>query len=67
MVSIFEDSDGSMWIGTYGGGLNKFDTKSGKFFNFSKANGILNDVVFGITEDANGFLWISTMKGISKI
>ena len=66
VVSIFEDSDGSMWIGTYGGGLNKFDTKSGKFFNFSKANGILNDVVFGITEDANGFLWISTMKGLVK-
>src|SRR5690606_5440024 len=32
--SIIEDFDGSLWIGTKGGGLNKFDHEQERFLRF---------------------------------
>ena len=32
--SIFEDSRGRLWVGTYGGGLNRFDRERGVFERF---------------------------------
>lgn len=33
VYSIFEDNQKRIWVGTYGGGLNLFDEKEGRFFN----------------------------------
>ena len=66
VLSVFEDSDGSMWIGTYGGGLNKFDKTSGKFYRYKKKNGLNCDVVYGILEDNNKNLWLSSDNGIYR-
>jgi len=33
VYSIHEDDKGRIWIGTYGGGINMFDGKEGKFMN----------------------------------
>ena len=66
VLSIFEDSNGSMWIGTYGGGLNKFDRKNGKFYRYKKKNGLNCDVVYGILEDNNKNLWLSSDNGIYR-
>lgn len=66
ITSINEDSKGNIWICTHAGGLNKFDSASNKFFRFDIRKGLPNDVVFGIHEDKNGFLWISTLNGLAK-
>ncbi|MBU0473621.1 MAG: hypothetical protein KKF62_05615 [Bacteroidetes bacterium] len=66
VISIFEDSQKNIWIGTHSGGLNKMDVEKGIFFHYTTQNGLPNDVVFGMLEDENGFLWISTMKGLVK-
>ena len=66
VLSIFEDSNGTMWIGTYGGGLNKFDRKTGKFYRYKKKNGLNCDVVYGILEDNNNNLWLSSDNGIYR-
>ena len=34
VYSIFQDHTGALWVGTYGGGLNKFDTKTEKFTRY---------------------------------
>ncbi len=64
--SIYEDSNGVFWIGTDGGGINKFNTKSEKFISFTENEGLPNNVIYGILEDDNHNLWLSTNKGISK-
>ena len=64
--SIFEDSKGQIWLGTHSGGLNKMKKDGVSFIHYSTQNGLPNDVVFGILEDDNQFLWISTMKGLVK-
>jgi ligand-binding sensor domain-containing protein/signal transduction histidine kinase len=59
--------EGTLWVGTDGGGLNKFDRKSGKFRQFSEKDGLPSDLILGILEDDNGNLWLSTNNGLSKL
>lgn len=54
-----------LWIGTDGGGLNRFDKKSSKFERFGLADGLPNMVIYGIIPDSSGQLWMSTNNGIS--
>ena len=65
ILSILEGEDGVFWIGTYGGGLNKFDTKTGIFKHYTEEDGLSNNAIYGILNDAEGNLWISTNFGIS--
>jgi ligand-binding sensor domain-containing protein/signal transduction histidine kinase/DNA-binding response OmpR family regulator len=66
--AIYEDSRSGIWVGTKESGLNLFDPASDKFVNYilndNSAPG--NNVVNGILEDENGWLWISTNQGIVK-
>jgi len=66
IYSIFLDSRQNLWIGTYGGGLNRYDYDTGTFENFKKTDGLANDLVYGIMEDINGNIWMSTNRGLSK-
>src|SRR6218665_1167243 len=63
---IREDSKGQIWIGTYYGGLYKYSTSSNSFVNYTQKDGLPNNNVLGILEDANGFYWISTDNGLSR-
>jgi ligand-binding sensor domain-containing protein/signal transduction histidine kinase len=66
VMAICEGRDGTLWIGTFGGGLNQFDRASGKFRRFGMHNGLPSDVIYGILEDASGNLWISSNSGLSR-
>ncbi|MGH2643628.1 MAG: ligand-binding sensor domain-containing protein, partial [Chitinophagaceae bacterium] len=55
-----------LWIGTSGGGLNKFNLETKKFIHFTQKEGLPNNTINGILTDDKGCLWISTNKGISK-
>jgi signal transduction histidine kinase/ligand-binding sensor domain-containing protein len=63
--SLYEDAEGTIWIGTYDGGLSRF--KDGKFFNFTIANGLFNNGVFQILEDDRGNFWISCNRGVYRV
>ncbi|MCI0692887.1 ATP-binding protein [candidate division KSB1 bacterium] len=66
VFAIYEDRSGTLWLGTYGGGLNQFDRATGKFARYTTKDGLPNDVVYGILEDGNGHLWLSTNYGLSR-
>ena len=67
IISLYEDSGHNIWIGTWGGGLNKFDPSSGKFTRFisneKDTNGISDNIVWTITADNDGNLWFGTETG----
>lgn len=63
--TIYEDRNKNIWLGTMDG-LDCYDKKTGRFTNYTIADGLPNNVVFGILEDKNGMLWLSTNKGISR-
>ncbi len=57
---------GELWIGTYGGGISKLDKETGRFTTLNERHGLANNFVYGILEDDDGNLWISTNKGLSR-
>ena len=61
VLSLFEDREGSMWIGTEAGGLNLL--KSKKFNTFTTKDGLPNDLVKAIYQDAQGGIWIGSNGG----
>jgi len=65
--AIYEDKSGLLWIGTLGGGLNKFDRKTDTFMHYrsdpNDPHSLSNDYVFIIHEDKSGFLWLGTFGG----
>lgn len=64
--SIYEDPGGTVWIGTNGGGLNRYDPHSNTFTYFTTQQGLPNNVVYGILPDKKGDLWLSTNIGLSR-
>ncbi len=65
--SIYVDGEGILWIGTFGGGLNRFDPRIEKFEHFTEENSDLpNNVIYGVLGDDQGNIWISSNRGISK-
>lgn len=54
-----------LWIGTGGSGLNRMDMVTGKCISYSLKDGLPNNVIYGILNDDDGNLWMSTNKGLS--
>lgn len=66
ITSVYEDTKGRMWVCTFGGGLNLMDRDKGTFKTYTHVDGLPNDAVYGILEDNEGNLWMSTNRGLSK-
>ena len=56
-----------LWLGTKGGGLNRFDMKNKTFQHLTEKEGLPNNVVYGVLPDDQGHLWISTNRGLCRI
>ncbi len=70
ITTIYEDSKGILWLGSYSGGLNKLDYKNHQFttFRYDKKdeNSISSNMVKVITESSDGMIWIGTDHGLNK-
>jgi signal transduction histidine kinase/sugar lactone lactonase YvrE len=62
--SLAETRDGSVWIGTYDGGLHRFDPR-GRVSHYGMGEGLPSDTVVSLAADARGGLWIGTAKGVA--
>ena len=59
------DDDGTLWIGTYGGGLARF--QDGRFHRYTTREGLYDDVVSRILDDGQGWLWMNGNRGVSRV
>ena len=57
---IREDPEGTLWIGTLEGGLNRF--KSGRFTAYTTAQGLRSNDVSAILTDGQ-YVWVGTLDG----
>jgi signal transduction histidine kinase/ligand-binding sensor domain-containing protein len=61
--AIFEDDEGSIWIGS-NGGLEQF--RAGAFVNWGKREGLEDDYVRTIFQDRGGVLWVGSANGLYR-
>jgi signal transduction histidine kinase/ligand-binding sensor domain-containing protein len=64
--AIFKDQAGDIWIGTSGGGLNKFNRENKTFIPCKPPKNLSFDNVYAISEECPGELWLGTEKGLYK-
>ncbi len=70
--SILQDSQGRFWIGTQGKGLNRWEPENrrreiNQFQHYTIDNGLQSSTINGVKEDDDGYIWISTNKGVSRL
>jgi signal transduction histidine kinase len=65
VISLCEDKNGDMWIGT-GSYVNKFIRKDSSFIYYDKDDGLGNNNIFEILRDNQNNLWFATGGGLSR-
>ncbi|HEX4807882.1 MAG TPA: two-component regulator propeller domain-containing protein [Bryobacteraceae bacterium] len=62
VLSIAEDKEGYLWFGTWGGGLDRFDRRTGQFKVYrhdpSNPASLPSDQVWSIFVDHGGTMWV---------
>lgn len=66
IISLYEDSQGKLWIGTFGDGVICWDPASNRSRRLSEANGMANGSVLSIDGYKNK-LWLATLGGVVEI
>jgi len=65
IFALHKGSDGSLWIGTWGGGLNRY--RNGRFTAYTSRDGLPSDTICSILKDDRGRLWCGSVRGIVRI
>ena len=61
---LYVDKAGTIWAGTWGGGVSRFDGK--RWTNLTHRDGLAGDIVYTITQDRQGAMWFGTQQGVSR-
>ena len=68
---IVEDDQGTLWIGTVGGGLNRYNEGDQSFthYRFSEdiPNSLSGDIVSEVFVDSKSNLWVGTTTGLNQM
>lgn len=62
---LFGTEDGSVWIGSRGGGLMRL--KNGQIGQMGLSQGLVNNYISQIIADGHGWLWFGSKHGIFKL
>jgi signal transduction histidine kinase/ligand-binding sensor domain-containing protein len=65
VYSVYQARDGTVWAGTLGGGVSKF--QEGKFTTYTTADGLASNTVASMLESADGTMWFATPTGLSAL
>lgn len=69
--NLFEDKQGRIWIGTAGGGLNRYipatPEREERFLNYTTRQGLAGDIISGLLETPDEKLWISSESGLTRL
>ncbi|NME72142.1 hybrid sensor histidine kinase/response regulator transcription factor [Flammeovirga aprica] len=68
--SLCKDHTGTLWVGTHGGGLNKYNTRREQFHHIHQSrneNSLSDNTVKSFAFSHDNQLWIGTRKGINTI
>jgi diguanylate cyclase (GGDEF)-like protein len=67
--ALAEDRDGAIWVGSMGGGLQRYEPASARFQQFSPGDApgsLPDDRVLALLVDRQGTLWVGSWTGLSR-
>lgn len=64
ITDIFEDAEGSIWVGANGG---LFRLRETLFSNFTVRDGLSGNYIRAVMEDSRGHLWIASAGGLDRM
>jgi ligand-binding sensor domain-containing protein/signal transduction histidine kinase len=68
--AIYQDNSGTMWLGTFGGALIRFDEKAKSFVTYTPdphdPNKLNGGGITSIHEDRTGTLWVGAFDGLYR-
>jgi ligand-binding sensor domain-containing protein len=64
VLALIVAQDGSVWAGTWGGGVSKFDGKT--WHNYTDKDGLSGNLVYSVAQDSKGVFWFGTNNGITR-
>jgi signal transduction histidine kinase/streptogramin lyase len=62
---LYGTADGSMWIGSRGGGLVRY--KNGQFSRIGTEQGLLNNYISQMVMDDRDWIWFGSNRGVFKV
>jgi ligand-binding sensor domain-containing protein/serine phosphatase RsbU (regulator of sigma subunit) len=67
---FYQDPSGVRWSGSLGGGLTRFDPRTGTTTTYkhdpSDPSSLLDDRVYSVVGDRTGMIWIGTHEGLER-
>lgn len=67
--ALIESQDSMLWVGFRGGGIARFNPRTGNFEAFrhqlNNPSSLINDWVYALLEDRKGQIWIGTDGGLT--
>jgi signal transduction histidine kinase/ligand-binding sensor domain-containing protein/CheY-like chemotaxis protein len=67
--ALHEDRAGRLWVGSFGGGLSRYDRATDQFIRYQyreeNPSGLSSDSIQTLCEDRSGTLWIGTTSGLN--
>ena len=66
LLYSYRDQAGVFWLGTRGGGLIRFEPKTTQYQQFTTKDGLSNNIIYAVYEDAYGKLWLPSNYGLMQ-
>lgn len=65
--ALYVDSRDRVWVGTLGGGLNRYDRDNARFVRYAYGVGEKAGVVWDLHEDSDGAIWVGDGESASLL
>lgn len=65
VYSLYEEADGTLWIGTFGSGLQRL--RGNRVQAVTAQQGLYDNVILQILEDGQGSFWLASNRGIARV
>jgi ligand-binding sensor domain-containing protein len=64
VFAIVAARDGTVWAGTWGGGVSVFDGR--EWTSYTRREGLAGNIVYSIIQASDGALWFGTDNGVTR-
>lgn len=65
ITAVYQAANGQLWVATENGGICAYHPANRRFERYRVEDGLPSNHVFGVAEDNDGQIWISTAKGLA--